>query len=84
MGKKMVESLGVGVRNDLGHTLDVATRCLEQPAQVTAGLRDRIASPQAEPRRIFLNERQEPPVQSLQGRWGMAVLLPITDLAGGA
>jgi hypothetical protein len=55
---------------------------LEQSAQVPAGLRVDIASAQTEERRIFLAERQEPPTQSLQGRWGMAFLLPITNLSG--
>ena len=46
------------------------------------GLRADIASAQTEERRIFLAERQESPTQSLQGRWGMAFLLPITNLSG--
>jgi hypothetical protein len=55
---------------------------LEQSAQVPASLRADIASPQTEKRRIFLAERQESPTQSLQGSWGMAFLLPITNLSG--
>lgn len=46
------------------------------------GLRGGIASSQAKERRIFLAERQESPIQSLQGRWDMALLLPITNLSG--
>lgn len=78
----MVKSLGIGLRNDLGHTFDVAPCCLEQPLQVPVGLRACIASPQAKQRRIFLAKRQEPRLYLLQGRWGMAILLPVTDLAG--
>jgi hypothetical protein len=73
---------GIGVGNDLGHTLDVTSCGLEQSAQVSASLRVDIASAQTKEGRIFLAERQESPTQSLQGRWGTAFLLPITNLSG--
>lgn len=82
MGQEVVQSLGIGIWNDLGHTLDVAPCGLEQSAQVPTSLRADIARPQAEKRRKFLAERQESPTQSLQGRWVMALLLAITNLSG--
>lgn len=77
-----MQCLGISVWNDFGHTLDVAPRCLEQPAQVPAGLMADIASPQAKEERKFLAERQESLTQSFQGRWGMAFLLAFTSLSG--
>jgi hypothetical protein len=68
MGQKVVQGLGIGIRNDFGHALDVAPRCLEEPTQVPEGLRVHIPGPKTKQRRIFLAERQESPVQSLQGR----------------
>lgn len=82
VGQEVVQRLGIGVRNDFGHTLNVTPWRLEQPAQVPAGLMAGIASPQAKERRIFLAERQESLTQSFQGRWGMAFLLAITNLSG--
>jgi hypothetical protein len=78
-----MQCLGIGVRNNFGHTLDVAPLCLKKAFQVLLGLTTHIASSQAKERRIFLAISQEPRSQLFQGRrWDMASLFPVTTLLG--
>jgi hypothetical protein len=57
---------------------------LKQTTQILLGLRAHVTGPQAKGRRKFLAISQESRSQLFQGRWGIAFLLPITNLPGEA
>ena len=77
-----MQSLGVGARHDLSHSLDVASSRLDQSTQIALGLAQHVARMKTKQWGVAPGEGQEPSPKLLEGSWGIESLLWLTVLSG--